>query len=153
MAPEVAWWVVARLVSQLTTPDRAVVHVDGSGRSTVLSVAATAEGGTGLVVIELPDEAPTGERLGAACRLLSMTGTLAVVLPSGHGDDLAGQTVAAARAAGLVYLQHIVALDAPVSDDTIDVPAWAKPVGATAHVRVHRDVLIFTQPGISGGQR
>jgi hypothetical protein len=72
---------------------------------------------------------------------------------AGLAKDVAGETVAAARAAGMVYLQHIVAVDAAVSGDVIDVPAAARPVGPALHARVHRDVLIFTQPAASGGQR
>ncbi|HUO37243.1 MAG TPA: hypothetical protein VMU34_05075 [Mycobacterium sp.] len=153
MASGVAWWVVAQLVSQLSRAGRAVVHVDRSGRSTLLSVAASAEMGTGLIVVELPDHAASDERLAAACQLVSNVGTLAVVLPLGRGNDVAGGTVAVARAAGLVYLQHIVAVDVPVPGDAIDVPARTRPIEPAAHARVHRDVLIFTQPHAAEGRR
>lgn len=153
-APGVAWWVVARLASQLSRPGQAVVHVDGSGQSTRLSEAARSDVHAGLVIVEVADAAGSAEGLVAAYRLLSPSGTLAVVLPPDTATDLAGETVAAARAAGLVYLQHIVAVETAVSCDVIDAAAEAGPVEPAAHARVHHDVLIFTQPAPAlGAQR
>jgi hypothetical protein len=56
--------------------------------------------------------------------------------------------VAAARAAGLAYAQHIVLVHAAVDGDRLDpaspVSGTAGPPGGT---RVHSDLLVFTKPG------
>lgn len=46
----------------------------------------------------------------------------------------AGQLIAHARAAGLVYAQHVVALHAPVRDDHLLSP-WPQPAALTAASR------------------
>jgi hypothetical protein len=62
--------------------------------------------------------------------------------------DLAGHVVAAARAAGLAYAQHIVLVHAAIDGDRLDpaspAPGTASPPGGT---RVHSDLLVFTKPG------
>jgi hypothetical protein len=61
--------------------------------------------------------------------------------------------ISRARAAGLVYAQHIVALHAPVTGSRItpapgDVAGPGEVAGpAAVHARVHSDFLVFTQPG------
>jgi hypothetical protein len=56
--------------------------------------------------------------------------------------------VAAARAAGLVYAQHIVLVHAAIAGGRL-VPcrAGADTAGDPGGVRVHSDLLIFTKPG------
>jgi hypothetical protein len=86
----------------------------------------------------------------AACqRVLRPGGVLAVITASPDADgqlaDLAGQAVASARAAGLVYAQHIVLVHAAVrgSQLTPDPAAAGLPGGC----RIHSDLLVFTKPG------
>ncbi|HET9972559.1 MAG TPA: hypothetical protein VFQ68_30285 [Streptosporangiaceae bacterium] len=81
----------------------------------------------------------------AACeRVLCPGGVLAVIAgPAADGGpltDTAGSVVAAARAAGLVYAQHIVLVRAEIDGDRL---APAAPGGS----QVHDDLLVFTKPG------
>lgn len=94
----------------------------------------------------------------AACqRVLRPRGVLAVITastprPGGLRDD-PGEVISQARAAGLVYAQHIVALHAPITDSQIILPPGdtARPGEAAGlaavHARAHSDFLVFTQPG------
>jgi hypothetical protein len=94
----------------------------------------------------------------AACqRVLRPGGVLAVITastpcPGGLRDD-PGEAISRARAAGLVYAQHIVALHAPITDSQItprpeDTARPDQAAGpAPAHVRIHSDLLAFTKPG------
>jgi hypothetical protein len=94
----------------------------------------------------------------AACqRVLRPGGVLAVITastpcPGGLRDD-PGEAITQARAVGLIYAQHIVALHAPICgsqltpgpDDTArpdQVPGLA-----AVHVRIHSDLLVFIKPG------
>ena len=85
----------------------------------------------------------------AACqRVLTPGGILAVVTasraPGGQPADLAGHAVAAARAAGLVYAQHIVLVHAAIDGDHLAPAAAASSrAGGT---QIHSDLLVFTKP-------
>ncbi|MEV0598471.1 hypothetical protein AB0I82_04075 [Streptomyces sp. NPDC050315] len=62
-----------------------------------------------------------------------------------------GDLVAHARATGLIYLQHIVAVHANAVGDRL-VPHrhthLHRPTGSdSAHLAVHSDLLIFVAPG------
>lgn len=91
----------------------------------------------------------------AACeRVLRPGGVLAVITgPAAPGGPAAGTagSVAAARAAGLVYAQHIVLVRAAIDGDSLALadpgPGPAVPGGRPAH----DDLLVFTKPG--GGIR
>jgi len=89
--------------------------------------------------------------LHAACqRVLRPGGVLAVITaspaaPDGQLADLAGQAVAAARAAGLVYVQHIVLVHAAIRDGQLAPGQDA--AGLPGGCRVHSDLLVFTKPG------
>jgi len=90
----------------------------------------------------------------AACeRVLRPGGLLAVITanpgPGGEPGDLAGHAVAAARAAGLVYAQHIVLVHAAIRDDQLAPdPAVTASAGLPGGFRVHSDLLVFTKlPG------
>ena len=101
---------------------------------------------------------PGGSVLYAACeRVLRPGGVLAVITasthrPAGLRDDPAG-VIAAARAAGLVYAQHIVALHAAITGGqlTPGPPGAARPDEAAGPpavcARIHSDLLVFTKPG------
>jgi|SRR5215469_2738833 len=92
----------------------------------------------------------------AACeRVLRPGGVLAVIAgpaaPGGTLADIAGSLVAAARAAGLVYAQHIVLVRAAIDGDRL-APADPDPGPAVPGGRpAHDDLLVFTKPG--GGAR
>jgi hypothetical protein len=91
----------------------------------------------------------------AACeRALRPGGVLAVItagtaVSGGTLTDTAGSVVAAARAAGLVYAQHIVLVRAAIDGDRL-APAAPDPSPGTAGPGgspVHDDLLVFTKPG------
>jgi hypothetical protein len=85
-------------------------------------------------------------------------GVLAVITASTPGRgrlrDHPGEAITRARAAGLVYAQHIVAVHAAIRDSQI-TPASGEAAACPgeaagpgpAHVRIHSDVLVFTKPG------
>jgi hypothetical protein len=84
-------------------------------------------------------------------------GVLAVITastprPAGLRDD-PGEVIAAARAAGLIYAQHIVALHAAITDgQLVTAPQGIACGGETPGppavcTRVHSDLLVFTKPG------
>jgi hypothetical protein len=106
-----------------------------------------------------PDElaADPGVLYAACQRVLRPGGVLAVITastpgPGGLRDD-PGEVISRARAAGLVYAQHIVALHAPITDGQItpasgDAACPGEVAGlAAVHARAHSDFLVFTQPG------
>jgi hypothetical protein len=89
----------------------------------------------------------------AACeRALRPGGVLAVITaPGGTTAGTAGSVVAAARAAGLVYTQHIVLVRADIDGDRL-VPAAHGPGPASpGGSPVHDDLVVFTKVG--GGAR
>ena len=148
----VPWWVLARLVSQFAIEGRAAVVLDGLG-STIQLSRAVDDGATqpGLVILSLATGESPSAPIGSASTRLGSPGCLAVALPPAMANDgLPGGLVARARATGLIYLQHLVVVDAAVAGDTIQASQRAVPNGPAVHLRVHRDVLIFTQPTTSG---
>jgi hypothetical protein len=95
----------------------------------------------------------------AACERALRPGGVLAVITAGSAvcgstlTDTAGSVVAAARAAGLVYAQHIVLVRAAIDGDRL-APAAPDPSPGTAGPGgspVHDDLLIFTKPG--GGTR
>ena len=88
----------------------------------------------------------------AACeRVLRPGGVLAVIAgPAADGGtvtDTAGSVVAAARAAGLVYAQHIVLVRAGIDGDRLAPAAPIAGADAPGGSQVHDDLLVFTKPG------
>jgi hypothetical protein len=88
---------------------------------------------------------------GGLRRRLHPGGILAVILATGQAnqpDDAAG-LVDVATAAGLSYLQHIVAVHAHITGDRLTPPdPTAVPTpGGPAHLKVHRDLFIFVRNG------
>lgn len=103
-----------------------------------------------------------------AARLLRVGGILVVLThcdwPAGELIDPTGAVVASAQNADLLYLQHIVALHAPVRGGRFAAESLTEPDGPTAsneararhraavrglpapHRRIHSDVLVFAQP-------
>ncbi|MGV9725675.1 hypothetical protein [Nocardia beijingensis] len=84
-----------------------------------------------------------------ATDVLAMGGLLVVLSRCRHSDsgvlhDPAGSVVAAAQAADLLYLQHIIA--APISGHFITAPTDPAPSGTARHAVAHTDVFVFLQP-------
>ncbi|PKV98920.1 hypothetical protein [Nocardia fluminea] len=85
-----------------------------------------------------------------ATEVLAMGGLLVVLSRCRHSDsgilnDPAGSVVAAAQAADLLYLQHIIA--APISGTTITAaPAEPGSSAVARHNVAHTDVFVFLQP-------
>lgn len=68
---------------------------------------------------------------------------------SGVNDPLA-DTITAARATGLRYLQHIIILTSPIHDSELH-PHTLEPCGVGLLEPIHTDLAVFTRPG--GGAR
>jgi hypothetical protein len=141
--------------------------------ATPMTAAADGGGLVALIIATWPTGDVTAEAHAHACAArLAPEGCLAVVLASHDIPDQLGVLVGAARAAGLTYLQHIVAAHdlrpRPATSTTGQAPATghaASPDTAPAlsrtrrgrhlahrahghasrrrHLRVHTDVLIF----------
>jgi hypothetical protein len=140
----------------------------------------TPRGRTGLVVAGWPLDGTDNSHaarlpglLRAAVTLLRPGGCLVLVVSRPAGllawpQDF-GALIAAARDAGLGYLQHIVAVHAPVdgdqfsyyaTDDDLAALVAAGDERAVAHLRVHADLVVFTplsapssQSRTGGGRR
>ena len=117
-------------------------------------VAAGSVGHTSLVVLALPRRRPEASRLRwdtaavirGAHALLTPGGFLAVVSRVAHlgGEfiDPSATLVRLADAAGLVYLQHVVALTASIRDGELIAAGQAMARGER-HVVTHTDVQVF----------
>jgi hypothetical protein len=106
----------------------------------------------------------------AACAAVLRPGGLLVTVtrnprPQGRLFDLTTATVRLAQQAGLVYLQHVIALHAAIRDSRLVARSSlrqrtntrnARARGVPAHLPVHDDVLVFrrlapTDPGTAAG--
>ncbi|HEY7224687.1 MAG TPA: hypothetical protein VH561_14010 [Micromonosporaceae bacterium] len=89
--------------------------------------------------------------LGALRRRVADGGVLVVVATETAEPFDSGPVVRAATAARLAYIQHVVAVHAPIHGDHIHVPADDPPARAdndwALHRRVHTDLLAFTPAG------
>jgi hypothetical protein len=84
----------------------------------------------------------------AAChRVLEPGGLLAVVTNAACHPGHAGDVTASARAAGLVYTQHIIAVHAAISGGRLHVPVTAPARPGGSHRPVHSDILLYRRPG------
>jgi hypothetical protein len=156
--------------------DRSPASVSPSSRSDlrggVLDGVEAAPAGTDLIITSLRPE-QGGDHASdlvalVAARLLRVGGILAVIThcdwPAGELVDPTGAVVASAQNADLLYLQHIIALHAPVREGRFAVESRTELDGArdevqaraahraavrglpAPHRRVHSDVLVFAQP-------
>ena len=133
---------------------RVVLGLAPGGPARLLAAGDPGAGTAALVIAGCPGPEPDGGGLlYAACeRVLRPGGVLAVITP-GPGDgsvagDLPGHVVAAARAAGLSYAQHIVLVHAAVDGDRLDPASPAScTAGPPGGTRAHSDLLVFTKPG------
>jgi hypothetical protein len=118
--------------------------------------AAADRYGAGLVLATLPrldvdsrDPHAVSQALSTWRELLRPGGFLVVLLTAGPGTGPLGHrstVIAAARATGLLYHQHIPALLMPLPE--ADARTEPRPVArpqlvAGRHVRAHRDLLVF----------
>jgi hypothetical protein len=100
------------------------------------------------------DTAACQTALHAACqRALRPGGILAIIAgrpAPGQIPDLA-HAVASARAAGLIYVQHIILIHAAINGGRLrpfpGQPAKPCPGGSPPGTRIHADLLVLTKPG------
>ncbi|MFG1711095.1 hypothetical protein ACFLIM_48860 [Nonomuraea sp. M3C6] len=141
-------------------------------------VLADLAGSAGLVVAELTCQQPVGHATGrpdseaepeTVAEVFDVARAAGLVKPGGHLVVVTGlhrqdgvvdpvpEIIARVREAGLVYLQHIIALRHPARGERID-PGLARRAlaaieelpecaGLPASARVHADLLLFTAPG------
>ena len=102
---------------------------------------------------EPPAETDPGLLYAACQRVLRPGGLLAVLTNSAKQPGHPGELIACARAAGLIYTQHIIALHAAIHSSRLVIsPAGTLTLrragaAAGAHLPVHSDVLLFAAPG------
>jgi hypothetical protein len=153
-------------------PDRVLVGLSeptsSGGASRVLEGVPTGAAQADLIITSLRPE-HSGDRASdlvalLAARLLRVGGILVVLThcdwTRGELVDPTGAVVASAQNADLLYLQHIVALHAPVRDGEFAAELVARDADEDArmrhraevrglpapHRRIHSDVLVFAQP-------
>jgi hypothetical protein len=151
----------------------AVIQPSGSGVGDgVVDGVGNAPADTDLIITSLRPERGGDQSSDlvalVAARLLRVGGILVVLThcdwPAGELIDPTGAVVASAQNADLLYLQHIVALHAPVRGGRFAAESLTAPDGAVAenearaehraavrglpapHRRIHSDVLVFAQP-------
>ncbi|WP_146102191.1 hypothetical protein [Nocardia nova] len=138
MAPDTAAALTA--VDRLDRTARIESGVSGSVRANELVLAS-------LLVLNSDPVAAADRVVELADARLSEGGLLVVLSRCHHSDDgvlsdPAGAIVAAAQAADLLYLQHIIA--APLHGDTVTGPD--APVAPARHTVAHIDLLLFLRP-------
>lgn len=124
--------------------------------TTTDSPAMPARGEADLIIASLlPDQQNRPHSVDASTRLvftaadrLRSGAVLAVLTRCGHPtgalDDPTGPVVAAAQAADLLYLSHIVAV--PIHDQTVVAPMAVREHTTAQHRIVHIDVSVFIRP-------
>jgi len=143
----------ARPLTRLRTGGPGQLLAPGDPDAGQAALAITGCHGPGCCTPREPGGADGTALVYAACeRVLAGGGVLAVITASradgGQLADLAGHTVAAARAAGLIYAQHIVLVHVAIDGDHLApapglVAAAASRAGGT---QIHSDLLVFTKP-------
>jgi hypothetical protein len=89
----------------------------------------------------------------AACqRALRPGGLLVIITSAAREPGCPAELISHARAAGLIYTQHIIAVHAPIRDSHLAVTAGvlSLPSGAAGPARnlpIHSDLLILARPG------
>jgi len=146
----------ARLDQDLGPVARPLAQARAGGPALLLEAGCPEAGRAALAITGRGG--PGGGVLYTACeRVLRPGGVLAVLTastpcPAGLRDD-PGEVIAGARAAGLIYAQHIVALHAAITDGHL-VPVSPgtacpdeTPGPPAVCTCVHSDLLVFTKPG------
>lgn len=114
-----------------------------------------------------PAYAAAMARVYAGCAAVLRPGGLLVTITKntrrrGRCFDLAGVTVALARATGFSYLQHVIALQAAIRGGELRArPSYwqltqvrhARQRGEPAHLVVHEDVCVFAKPETCSSSR
>ncbi|MFD4460070.1 hypothetical protein [Nocardia sp. NPDC058480] len=113
---------------------------NGAGQSVDLVIAS-------LLTEHVDPNAAADHVTSLATEVLAMGGLLVVLSRCRHSDsgvllDPAGSVVAAAQAADLLYLQHIIA--APISGTTVTTEPGSSALAR--HRVAHTDVFVFLQP-------
>jgi hypothetical protein len=166
----------ALLVGSYTRPGDTIVSVGddpalagaaGAGGRTYLPVRDPDDlsrldhvaGTVALIVLPWPPPHRSGltsreylaQMFGSCRRLMRRDGCTIVALadlpPQETYVEHSGALIPAAHHAGLGWLQHIIAITAPVSGERITwrvTPADPAMIRAAAHVAVHIDLLVFT---------
>lgn len=145
------------------------------GDSGVLDAVPTGVAQADLIITSLRPE-HSGDRASdlvalLAARLLRVGGILVVLThcdwKRGELVDPSGPVLASAQNADLLYLQHVVALHAPVRDGELAVELVGRAADENTrtrhraevrglpapHLRIHSDVLVFAQPASPVGSR
>jgi hypothetical protein len=154
---------LAGLRACLDPAARPLARLRPGGPAALLAPGNPAAGQAALVItgchapgcpagVSAADAATTGLLYAACQRVLAPGGVLAVITTSpasgGRLTDLPGQVTAAARAAGLIYAQHIVLVHAAIHRSQLTPPpALAGSAGPPGGRCIHSDLLIFTKPG------
>ncbi|RSN07368.1 hypothetical protein DMB42_22125 [Nonomuraea sp. WAC 01424] len=133
---------------------------------------ADVAGSAGLVVTEQtcerPGRHPAHQDVHPAAKAFGIMSAAGLVKPGGHLAVVTGlrrqgavvdplpEIIGQARSAGLVYLQHIIALRHPARGDHIEPDLSRRGMdtlrelpqcdGLSTSARVHSDVLLFTRP-------
>ncbi|MET9244905.1 hypothetical protein [Nonomuraea sp. NPDC003709] len=171
----VSWTCLARTHPDYDLEVAELRVTDSSDESSVLADLA---GSAGLVVAEQTCRQPLGRSTGrpgseSEAEVFDIAHAAGLVKPGGHLVVVTGlqregtvvdpvpEVIELARDAGLVYLQHVIALRHPVRGERIEpyvsrcslaglreLPACA---GLPASARVHSDVLLFAKPQMPSG--
>ncbi|MCX4750603.1 hypothetical protein OG455_34715 [Kitasatospora sp. NBC_01287] len=114
---------------------------------------------TAQLAIAAPHQPATPGQIAAlirtCARALAPGGTLVITTRQSSGQETAGHLTAHAQAAGLIYLQHIAAVEATATDDrlTPTAPTRHRPGCSCHHPRTspgrhllaHHDLLVLTK--------
>ncbi|MET8623475.1 hypothetical protein ABZW30_06915 [Kitasatospora sp. NPDC004669] len=130
------------------TPGHPSSRADSNQRRARLAIAAPHDSATPAQLTALAE---------TCTRALQPDGVLVICTRQTSGQETAGHVVAHARAAGLVYLQHIAAVEAtadeaglvPLAPVTQHRPGCAcrhPGPGSGRHALIHSDLLVFAKP-------
>lgn len=136
--------VLARVLACYARPGTRVL-VDVFGARPAPEGAERGGAGQADLIVVVPDPSDPAAVVEAYRHLLGPAGLLAVVLPSTIDVDIT-IIIAAARAAGLRYLQHNVAFPANAGGAPASVAGGRACRVGRLHRRVHTDVLVFATP-------
>ncbi|MGW0805556.1 hypothetical protein [Nonomuraea sp. NPDC002799] len=166
----VCWTCLARIHPNYDLEVTELRITDPRDESPVLADLA---GDAGLVVAEQTCRQPGGRSTGrsdfeAGVEVFDVACAAGLVKPGGHLVVVTGlhreggvvdpvpELITCARAAGLVYLQHIIALRHPARGERIDpdlsrralamLEELSERAGLPVSARTHSDVLLFTRP-------
>jgi len=122
-----------------------------AGQAALAVITACATPGCAPAAARPDAAAAVPDLIFAAChRVLAPGRLLAIITNTACHPGHAGDVTAAARAAGLVYTQHIIAVHAAISAGRLHPPAAAPdrlPGGELTGPHVHSDILLLRRPG------